>query len=161
MGRIEFWFSYSWEAFTYNGEHVTFRAFPNRLEKRLSSYQGPVVYKWEGKMTTGNHKGEDGVYIGQAGDLHGRLRTYRRGTQPSGNKYWREEFLLKGDIRLYILKLLSASAKFPGRWEGHDLKEKGLRLGLEGLLIMQERATRGKTVWIVNKDKESNEDADQ
>jgi hypothetical protein len=147
--------SYEWKPFTLDGAHLTFQQHvTSRLERYRCSCWGAAVYKWEGLINKGPHGGKTGVLIGETGDLRQRIKQYVTGTQGSGNRLWREKFLMLGDIRLFTLD-------FEGLFVG-DASEKALirapaallsnnmRLVLEQLLISREVAGKDSSKWIVN-----------
>ncbi|OIQ10397.1 hypothetical protein MOOTH_26980 [Moorella thermoacetica] len=144
---------YEWVPFNYQGKQLTFIEHMNtRLDRGLCSHWGPAVYKWEGVIEEGSQKGHVGVLIGETGDLRQRIKQYVSGTQPFGNKYWRDEFLTKGKIFLYILHIRKAVFSKEGgqtvTFEPHHLKSGNLRVLLEQLLILGEVDS---TKWLVNK----------
>jgi hypothetical protein len=152
---LKFEFEYSWEPFTFDDRHLTFQELRDcRLSQDRCSHWGAVVYKWEGLLTEGKHAGRVGVLIGETEGLRQRIKQYTTGTQESGNKRWREDFLGRGDVRLHILKLVrrvisaSAGESLPIR---ADLTSNNLRLVLEQLLVMRELTRRDKNRWIVNR----------
>jgi hypothetical protein len=81
-------------------------------------------------MMNEERKAQTGVLIGETGDLRQRIKQYVTGTQECGNKYWREQFLTKGDIHLYVLD--SARFRFNGpqfSWDLCDLSGNNVRFG--------------------------------
>jgi len=153
MESLNFDFEYTWEPFTFQGRHLTFEEHRHvRLNKEESSHWGSAIYKWEGLIAQGDHAGETGVLIGETQDLRQRIKQYISGTQESGNKYWREKFLTKGDIRLYVLKFAQGNVHTPsGKIAILDLVSKNSRLVLEQLLVLREVARKDKKQWIVNR----------
>lgn len=156
MESLNFDFEYIWEPFTFRGRHLTFEEHRNvRLRKGDCSHWGAVVYKWEGLLTQGDHASEVGVLIGETGDLRQRTKQYITGTQKAGNKYWREQFLMKGDIRLYVLNFVHGKICTPAGESvtlgTDDLLSNNVRLVLEQLLVLRE-VTRGDAKrWVVNR----------
>ena len=147
---------YSWEPFTSQGKHLTFREHCNsQLVPAVCSHWGPAVYKWEGLLTEGEHAGKTGILVGQCGDLRQRIKQYISGTQDRGNKYWREQFLNKGKIYLYILKLVKAIMQDalgePLPIVNESLASQNIRLVLEQLLILREVVHKNGNRWIVNR----------
>ena len=149
-------FDYQWEPFTVDDYHYSLREHSSkRLSMESSSHWGAAIYKWQGRLTSGQHSGKLGVLIGETDDLRQRINQYKTGTQNNGNRYWREQFLSKGDIRLYVLALNSFS------YEGDlGLKRvnpatvmttKNGRVILEEILIFNELPLDPATKWIVNK----------
>ena len=147
---------YLWEPFTLLGRHLTFNEHQNeRLFKADCSHWGVAVYKWEGFLTQGEHAGNKGVLIGETGDLRHRIKQYISGTQQSGNKYWREQFLTKGDIRLWILHLgegkIQKSVGDSEVLRSTNLSTKNFRQLVEQLLVLHEVQDIKAKKWIVNK----------
>ena len=145
-------FEYNWAPFIVNGKHYGFNEDQNiRLEKTNCSHWGPAIYKWEGRMTEGEHKGKTGILIGETNNIRARLNQYKSGTQTSGNKFWREHFLTKGKIYYWILNL--ASCSLSGRTIQPDqLKSKNFRLVLEQLLVLDRLMVDDPSkIWIVNR----------
>lgn len=143
---------YSWRPFTVGGRHLTFAEHvTTRLERDHCAWWGPAVYKWEGTVSSGPHTGKRGVLIGETGDLRQRIKQYVSGTQERGNKLWRETFLERGDIRLYILELESfAVSGRQAMGPSEVLSSNNLRLVLEQLLVMQAVAEAVDSTWVVN-----------
>ena len=153
--KAGFEFEYEWEPFTCAGTHLTFDAHrTTRLDARTCSHWGPAIYKWEGGIHEGPHAGGTGVLIGETGDLRQRIKQYVHGTQKSGNAYWRETFLTKGDIHLYVLRLGDTVCEVAPRVSvtlpSDPTASGNLRLIYEQILVL-EQSTRGEDVWIVNK----------
>src|SRR5437870_5246769 len=99
---------YSWQPFKVNESHLTFAEHAvARLARDRCDWWGPAVYKWQGPITVGPNTGKRGVLIGETGDIRSRIKAYISGTQEHGNKLWRDTFLKRGDIRLYVLYLES------------------------------------------------------
>ena len=149
-------FAYEWEPFLVEGKHLNFDDHrKTRLSRGKCSHWDAAVYKWEGVLTAGQHSGEVGVLIGETGDLRQRIKQYVSGTQQSGNHYWREEYLTKGDIRLFVLSFPRLRvAEPPEEWETFGMENLGsdnLRLVLEQLLVLGESARRSEGRWIVNR----------
>lgn len=128
---------YSWEPFLVRGQHQTFTDI-HRGRLTACSHDGPAVYKWEGKITEGPKTGLLGIYVGETGDMIQRIRQYRRGTQERGNRRWREEFLERGEVRLYVAHL-----------PGVDLSSVEVRRGLEQQILGHQ--PDGAGVWVVNR----------
>jgi len=154
---LELKIEYLWNPFLYKGGHLTFNDCKNViLRQEDCSYWGAAVYKWEGQITIGDHAGELGVLIGETLDLRQRIKQYISGTQESGNKYWREEFLSKGNIYFFILTLmggyvLSKSEKLVSI--GKDsFKSKSRRLIIEKSLILKELSENKDRKWVVNRE---------
>lgn len=156
MEWLKFDLAYAWTPFTFQGKHLTFEEHRNaRLNKADCSHWGAAVYKWEGGLTQGDHAGEVGVLIGETQDLRQRIKQYVSGTQESGNKYWREQFLTKGDVRLYVLRFAQGIVRIPAVESAvlgkGDIVTKNIRLVLEQLLVMREVARGDEKRWIVNR----------
>lgn len=153
---LQFEMRYEWQPFTYQGRHLTFADHvKTRLTRTESSHWGAVVYKWEGMLDEGQRAGMRGTLIGETHDLRGRIKQYVSGTQEAGNKYWRENFLTKGNIRLSILRLhdagLKASTGISGKY-GPDASRSGnFRVILEQLLVLRELESKDPRQWIVNR----------
>lgn len=116
---------------------------------------GPAFYTWEGSVTQGPHSGSVGILIGETSDLRQRIKQYVSGTQERGNKLWREDFLLLGDVRLCTLDLHSLVVG--GREHPESIgpqaaiESANLRLVLEQLLVMKAvAAARDSCSWVVN-----------
>jgi hypothetical protein len=153
---LDFEFNYSWEPFTFQGKHLTFQEHcKSRLSRSVCSHWGPAVYKWEGLLIQGEHSGEIGILIGETDDLRRRVKQYISGMQESGNKYWREQFLTKGNVRLYILRLAEGCIRTPPGESlpinNDALTSNNIRLVLEQLLVLREVAQRDEKRWIVNR----------
>ena len=149
-------FRNSWVPFTLWGEHFCFRLHSrSRLEKAGSSHWGGAIYMWRGEILRGPQTGNTGILIGETKDLRARIKQYATGTQPKGNKYWREEFLELGDVYLHVLSL-------------HDFKivqedsvlemptsmlldHKNPRMLVEQMLILQAAREADDSTWVVNK----------
>ena len=153
---LDFEFNYSWEPFTFQDKHLTFQELRNsRLTRSACSHWGPAVYKWEGLLTQGEHSGEIGILIGETDNLRRRVKLYISGIQESGNKYWREQFLTKGNVRLYTLKLAEGRIHTPPieslAINNDALTSNNIRLVLEQLLVLREVVQRDEKRWIVNR----------
>ena len=156
MESIKFDFKYEWEPFTLQSRHLTFREHSRaRLSRADCSHWGAAVYKWEGLLAEGEHAGDIGVLIGETSDLRQRIKQYVSGTQKSGNKYWREQFLSMGNVKLYVL-----AASQIGTRAGFDeslmdnaegVASNSVRLILEQLLVSREVARRDQKRWVVNR----------
>lgn len=147
---------YVWEPFTFHGRHLTFAEHcGTRLSEANCSHWGAAVYKWEGLLTQGTQVGKVGVLIGETDDLRQRIKQYISGTQKSGNKYWRETFLMKGDVRLYILNVgqvkIFSSGGEPIVLKTNNLENNNFRLVLEQLLVLRENLRKDEKRWIVNR----------
>lgn len=158
MERLCFDFEYEWEPFTVAGRHLTFAGHRTaRLYEKQCSHWGAAVYKWEGPLTKGPHVGETGILIGETNNIRQRIKQYIKGTQKHGNAYWRENFLAKGDIWLYILKLEHAALWIqesnPIVFDLQDLSSGIRRVVYEQLLIMRESELNRPNVWLVNRKK--------
>ena len=156
MESLNFDFDYAWESFTFQGRHLTFEEHRHvRLNIAECNHWGAAVYKWEGLITQGDHAGEIGVLIGETQDLRRRIKQYISGTQGLGNKYWREQFLTKGDVRLYVLKFSQGKVHTPvgqtATLGSSDLVSKNIRLVLEQLFVLCEVARGDKKRWVVNR----------
>lgn len=143
---------YSWQPFTLSGRHLNFdEHVVSRLTEGQCSCWGAAIYKWEGQMHTGPHAGKTGVLIGETANLRQRIKQYIRGTQECGNKHWREDFLCMGDVRLYYLQLETFSVSGRMVDDAKDVfSSNNRRIVLEQLLVMNEVANAGDTVWVVN-----------
>jgi hypothetical protein len=146
---------YSWAPFTVDGKHLSFLdQMRARLQKARCSHWGPVVYKWEGLVTSGPNAGKPGVLVGETGDLRQRVKQYVSGQQESGNKLWRESFLSRGEIMLFVLKLRQLSMHEAGQVFEYDsadaFQSDNLRLVAEQLLVWDEVRKSDETRWIVN-----------
>ena len=162
MRGINFSFESEWEPFKVDGEHLTFeRLSSRRLRQEICSHWGPAIYKWEGLIEEGPHEGEEGVLVGETGNLRQRIREYASGTQQKGNKRWRDEFLARGPVRLYILRFRRAEF-LVDHLAAVDLEEDLLlsgncRVVLEQLLVLDEviRSSRRRQTerkrWVVNR----------
>lgn len=156
MESMQLKVDYGWEPFTLSGRHLTFEEHCDaRLSKTECSHWGEVVYKWEGTLTSGEHTGKVGVLIGETGDLRQRIKQYVSGTQERGNRLWRETFLTKGKIYLFILRVANGSIENIGEVGsvsgGISARSPNVRRALEQLLVTRERTMRRREdVWIVN-----------
>jgi len=147
--------AYEWAAFTFRGLHLNFAQHcTTRLNWSRCSHWGPAVYKWEGAVSSGPNAGKAGVLIGETEDLRQRIKQYVSGTQERGNRLWRETFLQKGDIRLWILRVHTFSLQVGGQPlpvpAGELLRSSNRRLVVEQLLVMQAVHGAPADVWIVN-----------
>lgn len=150
---LEFQLEYAWKPFTLCGRHLSFRDHCiSRLSQADCNHWGPAVYKWEGLIKDGEHTGQIGVLIGETSDLRSRVKHYISGTQESGNKFWRDQFLTKGEIYLYVLESAILRSKW-SRFESKlvDLSGANVRLVLEQLLVFRETAKGDGSRWIVNR----------
>ncbi len=151
---VDFQFEYHWKPFTVSGRHLTFREHvSSRLFAADCNHWGPAVYKWEGAIKEGMYADQIGILIGETGDLRQRIKQYVSGTQKTGNKYWREQFLTMGDIYLYvldapILRFKAVPIETPNT---ATLSSNNLRLVLEQLLVFHEVAKADGGKWIVNR----------
>ena len=148
--------TYSWEPFTFRGRHLTFADHRvTRLSAHDCSHWGAVVYKWEGLIAEGDHAGEMGILIGESQDLRQRIKQYVSGTQKSGNKFWREQFLTKGNIHLYILKFdqIEVPVTFGESLTltSDAVASNNVRLVLEQLLVLREVIREDRKRWVVNR----------
>jgi hypothetical protein len=95
------------------------------------------------------------VLIGETSGLRQRINEYGTGTQENGNKRWREEFLTKGDIYLYILgfaqETLRGTDGTSVTLRISDLTSGNERVVLEQLLILRERAREDDSRVLVNR----------
>jgi len=156
MANLRFELEYDWEPFILEGRHLTFKQHQTaRLYKSKCSHWGAAIYKWEGILTEGPMAGNTGILIGETDDLRQRIKQYVGGTQKSGNVYWRDNFLTKGDIRLNIFRLkttyfwIDGSAKLD--LDLQDLSSGNRRVFYEQLLIMHEVIEDRPNTWIVNR----------
>lgn len=99
--------------------------------------------------------GETGVLIGQCADLRRRIKQYVSGTQPLGNKYWREQFLNRGSVRLNVLSIIEGCLH-DGSGEllsftTKSLANENIRLMLEQFLLAREVARKSAKRWTVNR----------
>jgi len=101
-------------------------------------------------VTTGAHAGKRGILIGETGDMRSRIKEYISGTQERGNKLWRDTFLSRGDICLYVLCLDSFMVSGRSVDPVAVLSSGNLRLVIEQLLVMQIVADANDEVWVVN-----------
>ena len=148
-------FDYEWKPFMLDGKHLSFIQHVNsRLEHNRCSHWGSAIYRWEGKISQGPHSNLIGVLIGETKDLRQRIKQYVSGTQERGNKLWRESFLEKGDIRLYVLEFAEMVIKTEAgnKTISSDkvLSSENMRLVLEQLLVQKEVSNCGDTRWVVN-----------
>jgi hypothetical protein len=150
---VEFQLEYGWKPFTVACRHLDFRQHcSSRLCEGDCNHWGPAIYKWEGRVTEGEYAGRTGILIGETGDLRQRIKQYISGTQEHGNKYWREQFLTKGDVYLYVLE--SPRLRFKGplfEWVNPDLSSNSIRLVLEQSLVFREISKGDGARWIVNR----------
>ena len=149
-------FEYEWEPFLFEGRHLTFEEHRHaRLSRPRCSHWGAAVYKWEGVITEGKHDAQVGVLIGETGDLRQRIKQYISGTQEAGNKYWRDQFLTRGNLRLFVLRFPQATihtATGESETVGMvDLVSDNLRLVLEQVLVWRGSARRSAKRWIINR----------
>ncbi len=127
----------------------------SRLEKAGSSHWGNAIYMWRGEILRRPQTGNTGILIGETKDLRARIKQYATGTQPKGNKYWREEFLDLGDVYLHILSL--RNFKIAEGESAQDmptslvLGHKNPRLIIEQMLILQAVREADDDTWVVNK----------
>ena len=158
MESLRFEIDYSWEPFTFGGAHLTFQEHSDaRLSQDICSHWGVAVYKWEGPLTEGTNVGKVGVLIGETENLRQRIKQYISGTQKSENKYWREQFLTRGPVRLYVLRFINGKIQMPAgsslSLSASDLNSNNVRLVVEQLLVLKVYASaKGNlTRWIVNR----------
>jgi hypothetical protein len=149
-------FKYHWEPFVVAGSHYSIREdFSKRVTEKSSSHWGAAIYKWQGSLESGPNEGKFGVLVGETHDLRQRINNYKSGLQPAGNRYWREEFLLRGDIRLFILALdsfhYSGSVGNQSAIPLDILAGKNHRVILEELLVLEELHQDQTIKWVVNK----------
>lgn len=156
MANLVLALEYEWEPFTVDGRHLTFVEHRTaRLYRGRCSHWGAAVYKWEGVVREGPHTGKIGVLIGETDDIRQRIKQYASGTQKGGNVYWRENFLEKGDIRLYVLRLGRVQLRIDGQVfadiEAEDFSSGNRRVVYEQLLVMEEVERSDPEVWLVNR----------
>ena len=163
LNRLGLSISYRWEPFEFEGKHLSFQEHKiTRLYNDKCTHWGAAIYKWEGQMRAGPYLGHTGILIGETEDLRQRIKQYISGTQKSGNAYWRDVFLEKGDIYLYILRLNqvqleSHEKKFIQQdLNSADLSSGNRRVVFEQLLLMREveknrNNLTSSDVWIVNR----------
>ncbi len=105
MGTLRFELEYNWEPFTVTGQQLTFaqigkmKLFPNEC-----SHWRAAIYKWEGILMRGPNIGKLGILFGETDDISLRIQQYATATHQSREYYERQEFLLLGDVRLFIFK---------------------------------------------------------
>jgi hypothetical protein len=105
----------------------------------------------KGNLRVGEKAGKTGILVGETDDIRARLNQYKTGTQTSGNKYWREEFLRKGDIFYWVFELQRCQLQGV-RVHREQLSSKNFRLVLEQLLVRELLASYDpSTTWIVNR----------
>ncbi len=154
MKTLSVTFQYEWRPFTLGGQHLTFLGHvDSRLEKAKSSHWGSVIYKWEGKLNEGIHSNQTGILIGETKDIRQRIKQYVSGPQERGNKLWRETFLSKGEIYLFVLEYSELSIQGKNRQTTDPeniLSSANMRLVLEQLLVQEVVSSSDKTVWVVN-----------
>lgn len=146
-------FDHKWVPFEVSGRPYSFsKRELSRLTKTTCSHWGAAIYRWEGKMLRGPFAGKLGVLIGETDDLRARINSYATGTQPSGNAYWRAQFLECCNSSLFILECtqleFSDGLTVP---LAELLRSKNGRLVMEQLLILHERCQEHTEKWIVNK----------
>ena len=156
MSNIQLSLEYKWEPFKVDGQHPNFfQHKKTRLERGLCSHWGAVIYKWEGILRDGPNTGMIGILIGETADLRQRIKQYVSGTQKSGNVYWRENFLERGDIYLYIMKpqAINLTTDDTNRkmLACQNLSSGNRRVAFEQLLIMHEVEQNQQNVWMVNR----------
>jgi len=156
MEKVMLDFEYDWEPFTVQTRHLTFDELRKaRLNRAECSHWGPAVYKWEGVLTEGDKAGLRAVLIGETDDLRKRIKMYISGSQERGNAYWREHFLTKGNIRLFVIRLLNGSLRVstrePSLVKSSDIGHNNIRLILEPTLIQREILEGDERTWIVNR----------
>ena len=153
MYIIKFLIEYEWEPFKVNHKQLIFDKFINssiRLEKEKCSHIGAAVYKWQGKITAGDHKNKTGILIGETQDICRRVNQYKKKKKKTGNQYWREHFLKLGNIGFWILKLKKCILN--NKDFSINLQSKNFRLVLEQLLVMELiNKNNLNEVWIINK----------
>ncbi|MEA1968769.1 MAG: hypothetical protein U9N77_11205 [Thermodesulfobacteriota bacterium] len=154
MKTLIFQIKYEWTPFKVNGRHLIFHEYKNngiRLERGKCSHWGAAIYKWEGTMTEGANKGKTGILIGETDDIRARLNQYKSGTQKSGNKYWREDFLRNGRIGYWVLNLKECF-RDDKTMDHKQIERKNFRLVLEQLLVMELLGNCDQfQTWVVNK----------
>jgi len=156
MPELHLSLEYEWEPFTVAGRHLTFAEHRTaRLYRNQCGHWGAAVYKWEGVLSEGPLAGKTGILIGETDDLRQRIKQYVSGTQKSGNVYWRENFLERGEIRLFVLRLkavgLRAREVAASCLDLRDFSSGNRRVVYEQVLIMQEIERDDPGVWIVNR----------
>jgi hypothetical protein len=103
-------------------------------------------------MAIGPFRGKRGILIGETDDLRSRINQYETGTQTVGNKYWRTEFLERGEAFLFILDCKRFELVNGIVVPVHTMMaSKNARLVLEQLLILRESYPADEAKWIVNK----------
>lgn len=150
-GHLSADLEYEWLPFTLAGVHLPFREHRSaRLTKLNSSWWGPAIYKWEGRLAKDPALSKRGVLIGETSDLRQRVKQYVRGTQERGNKLWRETFLELGDIYLYTLDLKTFVVGGEHLDPVDVLASANKRLLVEQLLVLEETAQADPDRWVVN-----------
>ncbi len=154
MSELSFQLSYEWRPFLIGQTHLSFNSFEQsglRLAHETASAWGPAIYMRKGNLRVGEKAGKTGILVGETDDIRARLNQYKTGTQTSGNKYWREEFLRKGDIFYWVFELQRCQLQGV-RVHREQLSSKNFRLVLEQLLVRELLASYDpSTTWIVNR----------
>lgn len=106
MDTLHFSLEYEWEPFTVSGQQLTFEQLAGRrLVPNECSHHRSVVFKWEGLVTrVSDHVGQLGILFGQADDIAARIYEYVTAKTGMPDYEYREQFLLSGDIRLFVLR---------------------------------------------------------
>ena len=156
MASVSVQMQFEWEPFKVNGQHFAFDRDKNsRLSRLACSHWGPVVYRWEGAIDSGPNTGKTGVLIGETNNLRQRIKQYVAGTQARGNKLWREEFLTRGAIYLYVLALKSLSLEANGSATvvapSSAFSSSNMRVLMEQSLVQSQIQLKDPSIWLVNR----------
>lgn len=100
-------------------------------------------------MTSGPKTGMNAILIGEAVDILTRINQYKKGTQPCGNKYWRDEMLNRGDMRYWVLKL--SNLQIDGQPISADFSSNNFQLIIEQMFVFMELRKCDSSLWVVNR----------
>lgn len=146
MDKLRLELAYDWEPFKVKDQALTFAQLCQmQLFRNECSHWGAAIYKWEGVLTQGARFGKVGILIDETDDMRQCIEQYARASPGSKEAYARDDFLLEGDIRLYIFRATNATLNVedvqspaPGSTDILDAR----RSLYEALLVMNKRKRR-------------------
>lgn len=168
MDKLRLELEYEWEPFTVTGQHLTFAQLRGtQLLRNECSHWGAGIYEWQGMVTEGTRFGKVGILIGETDDISQRIQQYANARPASKDAQARDDFLLAGDIRLYIFRPHNATLRVEDaqsvpdsqqvRDEWHPLFQAVLvqnnakrRALYQQLLLLGKAAQHRLYIWLVN-----------
>ncbi len=168
MDKLKLELEYEWELFTVTGQHLSFAQLRGiQLFRNECSHWGAAIYKWQGMVMEGARFPKIGILIGETNDISQRIQQYANARPASQDAQVRDDFLLSGDIRLYIFKPHNAALQIedaqsvpdaePVRDEAYPLFQALLiqntakrRALYQQLLLLGKVAQHRRHIWLVH-----------